>query len=287
MFKLHLCTLRLLGPRSLRQRLLLQDSLQLAHGLVRLHHRLAHVHDPVDHGSAGRSEQGIENEIDQHPFHIPAGGQQQGRRDQKDKGSVDTGQKTRLPAPAAHGVVAGQPAVGLDRRIKCLEGVHGLLEHLHHRNAADVFHRLRAHFFNFLLIPVEEARVFSAHHHTHADHRKYHGEQAQKPHPPVKQKQHHDSRHRRENGRRQIGQLVGQQILGQPRVVVDEFSQPPGLVSGKKSQGQIHHMGHPCPPDISRRPEGGDVSAHQSREIKDDIGCREDHGHPAPFHQAA
>ena len=286
-FKGHLCTLRLLWPQSLRQRLLLQDFFQLSHGLVRLHHRLAHVHDPVDHGSAGRSEQGIENEIDQHPFHIPAGGQQQGRRDQKDKGSVDTGQKPRLPAPAAHGVVAGQPAVGLDRRVKRPEGVHGLLEHLHHRNAPDVFHRLRAHFFNLLLIPVEEARVFPAHHHAHADHRKHHGEQTQKPHPPVEQKQHHDSRHRRENGRRQIGQLVGQQILRQPRVVVDELSQPPGLVSGEKSQREVHHMGHSSPPDVPRRPEGGDVGTHQGREIKDNVGGREDHGHPAPFHQAA
>ena len=86
---------------------------------------------------------------------------------------------------------------------------------------------------------VEQAGVFAAHHHAHGQQGQHHGEQAQKAHPPVKEEQHNnggDGRHRRGG---QVGELVGQQVLGEPGVVVDELAQPPRLVPGEKAQGEL------------------------------------------------
>ena len=219
--------------------LLAQDLVQAANGLVGLHHRLAHIHDAVDHLAAGRGEQGVEDQVHQRGPHIPAGGDEQHRRDQQGEGPVNEGKETGLARPAAHGVLTGQVAVILDGGVEGIEGVDRLLEHLHHRDAPDILHCLAAHALDLLLIAVEEAGVFAAHHHAHGQQGQHHGEQAQKAHSPVKKEQHHDGgdgRHRRSG---QVGELVGQQVLGEPGVVVDELAQPPRLVPGEKAQGEL------------------------------------------------
>ena len=72
-------------------------SLRRPHSLVRFHDSFAHIHDPVDHLTAGRSEQSVKNKVDKHRAHIPAGGHKQRRRDQQGKSPVNKGQKTGLP----------------------------------------------------------------------------------------------------------------------------------------------------------------------------------------------
>ena len=74
----------LLGLRLLHG-LLAQNLIQTADGLVGLHHRLAHIHDAIDHLTAGGGEQGVENQIHQRGTNIPAGGDEQRCRDQQAK----------------------------------------------------------------------------------------------------------------------------------------------------------------------------------------------------------
>ena len=143
-----------------------------------------------------------------------------------------------------------------------MRSISRLLEHLHHRDAPDIFHRLAAHALDLLLIAVKEAGVLAAHHQAHGQQGQHHGEQAQQAHPPVKEEQHHDGgdgRHRRGG---QVGEFVGKQVLGEPGVVVNEFAQPPRLVPGKKAQGEFQHMGHGGAPDVPGGAEGRDMGGH-------------------------
>ena len=261
--------------------LLAQDLIQTADGLVGLHHRLAHIHDAVDHLAAGRSEQGVEDQVHQRRPHVPAGGDEQRCRDQQGEGPVDEGEEAGLACPAAHGVLAGQVAVILNGSVEGLEGVDRLLEHLYHRNAPDILHRLAAHALDLLLIAVEEAGIFAAHHQAHGQQSQHHGEQAQKAHPPVKEEQHDDGSdgcHRRGG---QVGELMGQQVLGEPSVVVDELAQPPRLIPGKKAQGELQHMGHSGAPDVPGGAEGRDMGGHKGGKVQQDTANGKPHRHPA------
>ena len=272
---------RLLLSLRLLHGLLAQDLIQPADCLIGLHHRLAHIHDAVDHLAAGGGEQGVEDKIHQRRAHISAGGDQQHRRDQQRKGPVDKGEEAGLAGSAAHGVLAGQVAVILNGSVEGLEGVDRLLEHLYHRNAPDILHRLAAHALDLLLIAVEEAGIFAAHHQAHGQQSQHHGEQAQKAHPPVKEEQHDDGSdgcHRRGG---QVGELVGQQVLGEPGVVVDELAQPPRLIPGKKAQGELQHMGHSGAPDVPGGAEGRDMGGHKGGKVQQDTANGKPHRHPA------
>ena len=282
MVKHHFRSMGLSGTLCLGKRLLLQDLIQLHHSLICFHHRLGRIHDPVDHTSAGRSEQRIEYKIRQHFPAVSSGSQQKRRRDQQSETAVDAGQKRGLSVPAAHGVLAGQITVRLDRRVECLERIHRLLKYFHHRDTADIFHRFSAHLLDLSLVTVKKSRVLPAHHAHHTHHGQHHGQQAQKAHPPVKDKKQDNGRRRSDHRRRQIRQLMRQQILRQRRVVIDNLPQPPGLVSGKKSKRQVHHMFRSCAADIAGCTERRDMRAHQCREIHHNIRDREPHGHPSP-----
>ena len=265
--------------------LLAQDLVQASDGLVGLHHRLAHIHDAVDHLTAGRGEQGVEDQVHQRGTHIPAGGDEQRRRDQQGEGPVDEGKETGLARPAAHGVLTGQVAVILDGGVESLEGVDRLLEHLYHRDAPDILYRLAAHALDLLLIAVEKAGVLAAHHHAHGEQRQYHGEQTQQTHPPVKEEQYHDGGDRRHCRGGQVGELVGKQVLGEPGVVVNELAQPPRLVPGKKAQGEFQHMGHGGAPDVPGGAEGRDMGGHEGGKVQQDAANGSPHCHPAPESQ--
>ena len=169
---------------------LIKNFIQTTYRLVRLHDRLAHIHDPVDHLPACRSKQRIKNKIDKNLSYISPGSQKQRRRDQEGEGSVDKRQKTGLADAAAHGILTGQIAVIFNSGIKRLERIDRLLKHFHNGNTTDILDRLTTHALNFLLVPMEKSRVLTAHHHTHGKKRQHHSEQAQKSHLPVKKKQH-------------------------------------------------------------------------------------------------
>ena len=263
-------------------RFLAQDLIQASHGFIRLHDSLAHVHDAVDHLAAGRSEQGIEDKVDKHRAHVPAGGQQQSRRDQQGESSVDKCQETGLPHTAAHGVLAGKVAVVPDGRIESFERVHGLLEHFYHGDAPDIFHRLAAHALDLLLIAVEKAGVLSAHHQAHGQQRQHHGEQAQKPHFPVKEEEHQNGGNGSDDRSRQVRQLVGKQIFCKTGIVVDQFPEPSGLTAREESKRQLQDVPHGSAPDIPGRAEGRDMSGHERCKIQNDTYDCGPYRRPAP-----
>ena len=109
----------------------------------------------------------------------------------------------------------------------------------------------------------------------------HHGEQTQKAHPPVKEEQHDDGGdgcHRRGG---QVGEFVGQQVLGQPGIVIDELAQPPRLIPGEKAQGELQHMGHGGAPDVPGGAEGCDMGGHKGGKVQQDAANGKPHRHPA------
>ena len=129
---------------------------------------------------------------------------------------------------------------------------------------------------------MEKARVLAAHHAGHAHKSQNHGQQAEKPHPPVKGKEQNHSRYGRHHRRRQIRQLMGQQVLCESRIVIDDLPEPSRLVPRKESQRKLQNMSNSCMAHIPRRAESGDMRTHQRRKVNQDIGDGKPDRHPAP-----
>ena len=72
---------------------------------------------------------------------------------------------------------------------------------------------------------MEKSGILSSHHHAHGKKGENHGEQAQKPHFPVKEKQHHYTCNRRDYGSGQVGELMSQQIFRESGIVINQFSE--------------------------------------------------------------
>ena len=263
-----------------------EDLIETPHSLVRFHDSFAHIHDPVDHLTAGRSEQSVKNKVDKHRAHIPAGGHKQRRRDQQGKSPVNKGQKTGLSHAAAHGILAGQITVIFNSRIESLERIDRLLKHFYYGDTSDIFHRLPAHALDLFLISMEKTCVLTAHHQAHGKKRQRHGEQAQKPHFPVEKEQHHDSCDRRDCSSGQIGKLVSQQIFCKSGVIVNKFTQTSGLITCKESQGQFQHMRHGGIPDIPGRAESCDMGGHERRKIQSNTADGSPYRRPSPVCQS-
>ena len=266
--------------------LLSEDLIQAAHRLIGFHDRFTHIHDPVDHLTAGRSEQSVKNKVDKHRTHVPAGGHKQRRRDQQGKSPANKGQKTGLSHAAAHGILAGQITVIFDSRIESLERIDRLLKHFYYGDTSDIFHCLPAHALDLFLISVEKTCVLTAHHQAHGKKRQRHGEQAQKPHFPVEKEQHHDSCDRRDCSSGQIGKLVSQQIFCKSGVIVNKFTQTSGLITCKESQGQFQHMRHGGIPDIPGRAESCDMGGHERRKIQSNTADGSPYRRPSPVCQS-
>ena len=203
--------------------LLSENLIQAAYRLISFHDCFAHIHDPVDHLTASRSEQSVKNKVYKHCAHIPARGHKQRCRDQQGKSPVNKGQKTGLSHAAAHGILAGQITVIFDSRIESLERIDRLLKHFYYGDTSDIFHCLPAHALDLFLISVEKTCVLTAHHQAHGKKRQRHSKQAQKPHFPIKKEQHHDSGNRRDYSSCQIGKLVGQQVFRKSGVIINKF----------------------------------------------------------------
>ena len=74
---------------------------------------------------------------------------------------------------------------------------------------------------------MEKSGVLSSHHQAHGKKGENHGKQAQKPHFPVKEKQHYDGGDWRDDGSRQIREFVSQQIFCESGVVINQFPETP------------------------------------------------------------
>ena len=64
---------------------------------------------------------------------------------------------------------------------------------------------------------------------------------------------------------------MGQQVLCQSGVIVNDFSQLAGLFTSEKAQGQLHQVGDAGIADVSGGAESRDVGTHQGGKIEGDV----------------
>ena len=125
-----------------------------------------------------------------------AGRQQQRHRHEKNECAFSEGQIDRLRQTAHFGlIICRLVAVFVNGLLKRLEGIHGLLEDLNHRNAAHILGARLGDAVERCLIFRHELGVFAAHHGGHGDDRNHRRQQAGRAHAPVEHKHQHHHGH--------------------------------------------------------------------------------------------
>ena len=119
--------------------------------------------------------------------------------------------KQRVGHTAHHGVAAGKVAVAEDGGMKALEGVNRLLEHLHHRDAPDILRGLGGNALSCPLVFLKELHASPGHHAHQADKPDDHGDQAGKPHAPVKDEEQSHRQYRRYDPAHRVGDGMGKE----------------------------------------------------------------------------
>ena len=151
--------------------------------------------------------------------------------------------------------------------MKALEGVNRLLEYLDHRDAPDILRGLGGNALSGALVFLKELHAGARHHGHQADKRDDHGDQAGKPHAPVKDEEQPHRQYRRYDPAHRVGDGVGKERFCQRRVVVDLLAQPPREIGVKVPQRQVNEMGDRRLSHIRRHPEGRKVRTHEPGEI--------------------
>ena len=99
-------------------------------------------------------------------------GQEQGRRNQEHEGPLGDGQVDGLGHPAhVCLIVLGLGAVLLNGLLEGFEGIHRLLEDLHHRDAPDILRASLGHAVLGCLVLRHNLGVLAAHHGEHSENR--------------------------------------------------------------------------------------------------------------------
>ena len=151
--------------------------------------------------------------------------------------------------------------------MKALEGVNRLLEHLHHRDAPDILRGLGGNALSGTLVFLKELHAGARHHAHQVDESDNHGDQAGKPHAPVKDEEQPNRQYWRYDPTHRVGDGVGEEGFGQRRVVVDLLAKPPREVGVKVPQRQVNEMDDRRLSHIRRHPEGRKVCTHEPGEI--------------------
>ena len=246
---------------------LLQYRLQLVHCLGGLHLCVDRVHQPLHHkGKLGREED-VKHQIGQHCPAVRAADEKHPQGHEKQEHGVQNHRKQGVGHTAHHGVAAGKVAVAEDGGMKALEGVNCLLEYLHHRDAPDILRGLGGNALSGALVFLKELHAGARHHGHQADKRDDHGDQAGKPHAPVKDEEQYHRQYRRYDPTHRVGDGVGKERFCQRRVVVDLLAQPPRKIGVKVPQRQVNEMGGRRLSHICRHPEGRKVCTHEPGEI--------------------
>ena len=285
-FERHLVTMRPLRVGGRFQRRGVHHLIDAAQRGVRKHHARRCEHDARQRRGDDGGEHRVKGEVGHEPCKAAAGQrpgrEEQGCGNQKDKRALGKRQVDGLRHAADVRLpVFRLGAVFLDGFFERLEGIHRLLEDLHHGNAAHVLGARLADAVQRRLILGHDLRVLAAHHGEHGDHRDHRRQQAGRAHPPVKHKHQHQHGDEEHNGAHDVGQVVRQQRLGVRRRRVQPPTDETGGVRVKIAQRRFHHMRHAPLADVGRRAERRQMRAHQSREVDCDAAHRKGKGHPA------
>ena len=271
-----------LAAAGFGQRLHIQNGVDTAHGVRNNHAVFAHKHH-LRHGRGNEGrEDHIEDEVQQHRLgHRPTARQNQRQYNQEREGAVDQDRIGQHGRAALLAVGHDKLVIAVDGPLKSLEGVDGLPEGFHNRNAPHILHRLVVHIRQGVLVELHVLRHGRSGHFEHSRKAQDYRQEADKAKPPVKQKQHDDHAHRRGDRRRHIGKLVGQIGFGGRAAVADDAANFSAACLPDETQGQLGNMGHQRLADISGDTEGRQVGTHQSADIDHDGQHRKSHRHPA------
>ena len=171
-------------------------------------------------------------------------------------------------------------AVILNGLLEGLEGIHRLLEHLHHRDAPHVLCTGLAHHVLGSLVFRHQAGVFAAHHGTQRANGHHRCQQAGCAHPPIEPEHQHQHSDKHGDGAHDVSQVVGQQGFRFGSRTVQTIAQKAGSVDVKEAQRRFHQMCHALLADVGSRTEGRQMGTHQGTEIDHNARQRKGEGHP-------
>ena len=250
------------------------------------HHAAGRKHDLGQGRGNDGGEDRIEGEV-RHESREIAGLQssrcdQQRRGNEEDERALGEGQVHRLGHLAdVRLIVLGLGAVILDGLLEGLEGIHSLLEDLHHGDAAHILGARFAHRVLGRLVFGHESGVFPAHHRGHGGNGDCGREQAGRAHAPVVYEHQHQHGDEHGNCAHDIREVVGKQRLCLGGRAVQTVAQQAGGVGVEEAKRRLHQVFHACLADVARRAEGREMRAHQRGEIDQDPRKGEGKGHPA------
>ena len=282
----HLVAMRPLRMGGRLQRRGVHHLIDAAQRGVRKHHARRCEHDARQRRGDDGGEHRVKGEVGHEPGKAAAGQrpgrEEQGCGNQKDERALGKRQVDGLRHAADVRLpVFRLGAVFLDGFFERLEGIHRLLEDLHHGNAAHVLRARLADAVQRRLIFSHDFRVLAAHHREHGDHRDHRRQHAGRAHPPVKHEHQHQHGDEEHNGAHDVRQVVRQQRLGIGRRRVQPPADEAGGVRVEIPQRRFHHVRHAPLADVGRRTERRQMRAHQPREIDGDTAHGKGKGQPA------
>ena len=164
--------------------------------------------------------------------------------------------------------------------------MHRLLEHLHHGDAAHVFHGRLVHAVERVLVEHHErhATFFrpTPHHPPHHERRDGNGNEAHKPHDPVEREHDRHECHRGDERPHEVGQLVRKHVLGLTGAAVHHAPQMSRGVGVEVAERHAAQVAERLLAHVRRRAERRQVGAHERREVHQQARCRERERKPAP-----
>ena len=177
-------------------------------------------------------------------------------------------------------------AVVLDGLLKGLEGVHGLLKDLDHRNAAHILRAGFGHAVLSRLVFCHQCGILAAHHAAHGEDGNHRRQQAGRAHAPVKHKHQHQHGDKQCDCAHDVRQIMGQQRLRIGGGRIQPAADQTGGVGVKVAQRRLHHMGHALLADVGRCAECGQMGTHQAQKVDEDTAHRKSEGDPTVVRHA-
>ena len=241
----------------------MQHAVDPLKGVIHNHGVLALEHDPGEGEGNHRRDDDVEEQVQQEGLVSPALGQSQAAGDEEGKHPVDGSGVPQHGGPELLGVGDDPHPVPVDGILELPEGVDGLAEGLHHRDASDILHRLVGHVVQGVLVLLHLLLHPCTGHPHHDEKAQGYRHQAQQPQPPVKDEEEHQQPARGGNGPCPVGKLVGQIGLCGSAGLVDDFPQLSAAEGLRQAQGKGDDVLHGLDTQVRGHPEGPHVGAHQ------------------------
>ena len=266
--------------RFFLQRLDVQNAVDALQSVLDDHGVLAGKHDLCQRDGNDRSDDDIEDQVDQKRIGHAALRKVQASADQKGKHAVDRRGVSHHRHAKLLCVRDDPLAVIVDRGLEALKRKHRLPKGFHHRDSAHIFHRFVRHIIQRVLVFLHLLLHLFAGHFDHDQESENHRNNAQQTKPPVKEEEKPQQADRRGDGARLIRQLMRQICFGGGAGFVDDLSHFAAAEAVHKPERQRNDMVHGLTADIGRDAKRGNMGAHQTAYIHKQRQRRKQHRHP-------